>query len=71
MKPVTFSNFAPMEQTSADMLAIGRNLARLYSDVLEQALPDDLRELLLRLGQRAPTGSTAEGDGRKVFDAPS
>lgn len=43
-----------------DMLAIARNLARIYRDVLEEPLPPALEHLLARLENGAAGPSAAD-----------
>jgi hypothetical protein len=52
MKDVTKGAFGPNPADTRDSLLIAQNLARLYSDVLEEPLPPDLARLIGRLEER-------------------
>ena len=53
------------ERITSVRLAIARNLARIYADVLNDPLPDDLRRLIERweLRQDAPARHAGDGSG--------
>ena len=55
--------FAPHPTDARDSLMIARNLARLYSDVLEEPLPPDLARLIGRLEERLTTQRPGRAEG--------
>jgi hypothetical protein len=55
------------EGTASVRLAIARNLARIYADVLNDPLPDDLRRLIERWETRqGPPARSPVGKGASV-----
>lgn len=51
--------YVPMAERSDDW--IGRQLRRIYRDVMEEPLPDNLADLLERIDMRTDVGGSTSG----------
>jgi hypothetical protein len=65
MEDVRNRAFGPQAADASESLVIAQNLARLYSDVLEEPLPRDLALLIGRLEERMGSGRGGANDRRR------